>query len=228
MFGKFIVFEGVDGTGKSTALSHFTTWLKSQGESFVQTSEPGGTPFAMSLRAALKNPVFSVNRPPMAELWTVSAARCDHVQNVIKPALLAGKTVVCDRFTPSTFAYQGEHLPWETIRECNRLATEGLEPGLVIILDVSSETAEKRKKSRGGADDSFDSRPDDFWFRTRERYHRYAQENPNVRIVSAEGSPEEVSARIVSAVVERFPSLQKLPAPTPHAHTPSTSVQRHP
>jgi dTMP kinase len=137
--GVFVTFEGGDGSGKTTQAARLVRALRLKGYSVVRTYEPGGTPLGSALRELLLNARISIE--PLAELLLFSAARAQNVETVIRPALKAGTTVVCDRFVSSTIAYQGygKGLNLEQIKSMNELATRGLKPDLTILLDVDPE-----------------------------------------------------------------------------------------
>lgn len=140
--GRFIVFEGGEGSGKSTASLAVVQRLQAEGRPVLHTREPGGTPAGELVRGLLHQPLT-----PWAELFAFLAARAQLVATVIRPALDRGETVVCDRFAPSTFAYQvhARGLDPVVVRTANAAATGGLEPDLVVYLDIPPETGLARK-----------------------------------------------------------------------------------
>lgn len=146
--GRFIVFEGGEGSGKSTASAAVVLRLEAGGIDVLHTREPGGTPAGELVRGLLHQPLT-----PWAELFAFLAARAQLVETVIRPALEAGTTVVCDRFAPSTFAYQvhARGLDAVAVRTANGFATGGLEPDRVIYLDVSPEVGLARKRGEAEA-----------------------------------------------------------------------------
>lgn len=148
MTAHFIVFEGGEGSGKSTASAAIAERLREAGLSVVHTREPGGTPAGELVRALLHEKLT-----PQAELFAFLVARAQLVAEVIQPALERGDTVVCDRFAPSTFAYQvhARGLDGEEVRRANALATGGLEPDLVVYLDVDPEIGLRRKHGEAEA-----------------------------------------------------------------------------
>ncbi len=147
--GKFIVLEGCEGAGKSRQCKLLTEALVARGYDAVCTREPGGTPLAEQLRALILAPEYSPDA--LAELYMYSAARRDHLEKAVFPALDAGKIVVCDRFTFSTLAYQGygRGLDIDFVREVNAQTTSPLNIDLALFLDITPEDGFKRK---GGAD----------------------------------------------------------------------------
>jgi len=146
--GRFIVFEGGEGSGKSTAAAAVAARLEAAGQRVVLTREPGGTPAGEAIRALLHQRLS-----PWAELFAFLAARAELVSTVIRPALEDGATVICDRFAPSTFAYQvhARGLDPVVVRTANRAATGGLEPDLVVYLDLDPAAGLARKAGEGAA-----------------------------------------------------------------------------
>jgi dTMP kinase len=146
--GRFIVFEGGEGSGKSTASAAVVERLEAAGVPVLHTREPGGTPAGELVRTLLHEPLT-----PWAELFAFLVARSQLVATVIRPALEAGTTVICDRFAPSTFAYQvhARGLDAVAVRTANGLATGGLEPDRVVYLDVTPEVGLARKHGEAEA-----------------------------------------------------------------------------
>lgn len=146
--GRFIVFEGGEGSGKSTVARAVAERLQAEGRTVVLTREPGGTPAGEQIRALLHEPLS-----PWAELFAFLAARAELVERVIRPALARGEIVICDRFAPSTFAYQvhARGLDAVVVRTANRAATGGLEPDLVVYLDLDPAAGLARKQGEGAA-----------------------------------------------------------------------------
>lgn len=142
MASRFIVFEGGEGSGKSTASAAVAERLRAAGVSVVHTREPGGTRAGELVRGLLHEPLT-----PWAELFAFLVARAQLVEEVIRPALARGETVICDRFSPSTFAYQvhARGLDEHQVRTANAIATGGLEPDLVVYLDIDPEIGLRRK-----------------------------------------------------------------------------------
>lgn len=200
--GRFITFEGGEGCGKSTQVRRLAAALAERGIEAVFTREPGGTRLAELIRGLLRE---ELQDPPCdkAELLLFLAARAQLVKNVIEPALAAGKWVVSDRFSDSTFAYQGygRGLPLETLRVLNEFATSGLTPDLTLLLDVEPETAQARLRGREAATattaDRIESAGSDFHARLRAGFLEMAAVEPE-RIVKidANGSPDEVWERV--------------------------------
>ena len=194
----FIVFEGGDGSGKSTQARSLLRRLRRRGVKVLRTHEPGGTPLGQSLRRLLKS---GEAMTPVSELMLFEAARAQLVQNVIRPFLEQGGVVIADRFTSSTMAYQGygRGLDRELIDRLNREATGGLEPDLTVFLDLPVETALARKG--GGSGDNFDDAPVDFHRRIHRGYSALAAADPGGWLVlDGQRPPEELSRDIWARV----------------------------
>jgi dTMP kinase len=167
MSGRFITFEGIDGAGKSTHLEAVAQRLRARGASVVLTREPGGTPLAERVRdILLQEPADA-----LTEALLAFAARRDHVRQVIGPALAAGRTVLCDRFTDATFAYQGGGGGAATpqLVQLEQWVQEGLQPDLTIWFDLPAEMAARRRAAARTAD-RFEQRDLDFFERVRAGY----------------------------------------------------------
>ncbi len=199
--GWFITFEGGEGTGKSTQLMLVDEWLRTLGHTTVVTREPGGTPLAEAVRALLLHPELEPDG--LSEIFLLEAARRDHVEVVIRPALAEGAVVLCDRFTDSSLVYQGlvRRLGWDEVAGLNKLATGGLEPNLTLVFDMDPEAALVRaheRNSKGSACESrLDDEPAEFHRRIREGFLELAEREPDrVRVIDANGPPEKVFARV--------------------------------
>lgn len=200
MKGKFISFEGIDGSGKSTQIRLLAIELRERGFDCVETQEPGGTSLGRLLRAAFLETKEKVS--PMAELLLFSADRAQHVDLLIKPALEEGKIVLTDRFADSTLAYQcgGRRISNEIVSYLIKIATGGLKPDLTVFLDLTVEEALKRKQG----ENRMDFEDFDFYCRVREAYLEIASREPErVKVIPASGSVEEVK-KLVFDVVFRF------------------------
>ncbi|MEI7457424.1 MAG: dTMP kinase [Nitrosomonadales bacterium] len=170
---KFITFEGVDGAGKSTHLAWFAEALRQRGLDVVVTREPGGTPLGEQLREMLLNQPMSIG----TEAMLMFAARVEHVAQVIKPALLAGKWVISDRFSDASFAYQGggRGMDWDKLGQLEQWV--GLKPDLTLFFDVPVEVARERLSNNVSLD-RFEQEEGAFFERVRAGYHRRVAENP--------------------------------------------------
>jgi len=150
--GLFITFEGPDGSGKTTQIKKIEAWLQEKGKEVICTREPGGTLTAEALRYVVLNPKFSMQAE--AETLLYLAARADHVEKVIAPALKQGKVVICDRFSDSTMVYQGmtRGMDLKTVAIMNDFATKHIKPDLTFLLDGEPEKLLARRKERGTKD----------------------------------------------------------------------------
>ena len=205
MPGRFITIEGGEGAGKSTMMQRVAAWLGAHGHRVVQTREPGGTELAEKVRDILldKN---TVGLSGQAELLLVFAARAQHLAELIRPALQRGETVLCDRFTDATWAYQGggRGLPREDIATLERLVHGDLQPDLTLLLDVPVQQGLQRA-SRRGATDRFEKESVEFFGRVREVYlDRAAMAPERFALIDASGSLETVWSQVENALRERF------------------------
>lgn len=207
MRGRFVTFEGGEGCGKSTQVKRLAEHLKSKGVEVVLTREPGGTRLAELIRGLLKD---EREDPPCdrSELLLFLAARAQLVRNVIVPALDSGKWVLSDRFSDSTFAYQGygRGLPLDSLRLMNCFACEGLKPDLTLLLDVRPDVAAARMRRREAATntsaDRIELAGDGFHSRLRAGFLELAKAEPDrMKVIDANGSPDEVWAQILQNMV---------------------------
>jgi len=192
----FIVFEGGDGSGKSTQARSLLRRMHRRGVKALRTHEPGGTPLGQYLRRLLKS---GDAMTPMSELMLFEAARAQLVDTVIKPFLDQGGVVIADRFTSSTMAYQGygRGLDRELIERLNREAAGGLEPDLTVLLDLPVETALARKGKGKGNRDNFDGAPVDFHRKIRRGYTALAAADPGGWLVlDGQRPPEDLGREI--------------------------------
>ena len=205
--GRFISFEGTEGVGKTTAIEQLCNRLQVKGIDYLRTREPGGSPFAEQLRAILLDPDTTINDD--TELLLMFAARCDHLQQVILPALQRGTWVICDRFTDSTVAYQGfgrAHGDSTVRAKIAMLIEQFVEqlPGLTLWLDLPVLEGMARANKRSAAD-RFEQQATEFFTRVHQGFSVLASEQPErIQRIDAQGSAEEVSERIWQAVQEKF------------------------
>ena len=203
MKGKFITFEGADGGGKSTQVQLVATWLQQRGYEVVTTREPGGTVLAEKVRELVLDPALPLNTTSQSLLYV--AARSEHVEKVIMPALDAGKIVLCDRFSDSTLVYQGLSLGKElaeltVLQQLCSFATAGLEPDLTLVLDGRPEELAKRRELRG-VTDRYEQQGLDFQHKLRDGFLTLAKAEPErIKVLNAEGSMEEVAAAVQKAI----------------------------
>jgi dTMP kinase len=201
--GRFITFEGVEGVGKSTQIALAASHLRSRGIEPLVTREPGGTPLAEKLRALVLEPGHGAVGPT-AELLMMFAARASHVADVIRPAIAHGRTVLCDRFTDATEAYQGggRGVSGAWIRELARIAHPRLAPDLTLVFDAPAEVALARLSGRGAAQDRIEAEDAAFFERVRKAYLGIAEREPaRVHIVDAT-RPEADVAREVASLLD--------------------------
>ncbi|MTJ13229.1 dTMP kinase [Anabaena sp. UHCC 0187] len=188
MSGKFIVFEGVEGCGKTTQMQLCSQWLESLNISVVLTREPGGTELGKDLRALLLEK--SPNRPigEVTELLLYAADRAQHIEEELKPNLATGKFILCDRYIDSTIAYQGygRGLNMSIINQLNQIATGGLASDLTIWLDVDVEVGLSRKRGQAKLD-RIEQETIAFHRRVQQGYTELAASNPS-RILRIDGS----------------------------------------
>lgn len=208
MAGLFITFEGIDGCGKSTQAARLVDALRSAGLEVVSLREPGGTTISEKIRALLLDPANG-EMADECELLLYEASRAQLVRQVIEPSLARGAIVVCDRFFDSTYGYQhgGRGLDEDLINTCNALGSCGLDPDVTVIFDLAPEVALSRA-TKGGAD-RLEGEGLAFQRRIREAYQRLAErETARVRVVDADGSMDEVYARLVACLSDVLPSLR--------------------
>ncbi len=181
--GCFITFEGGEGAGKSTMIERTHQWLIDHGHVVVKTREPGGTAVAEQIRALVLSPE-TTTLCAKAELLLVFAARAQHLDELIRPALAQGATVLCDRFTDATWAYQGggRGLPGDLIAVLERAVHGDLQPDLTVLLDLPVELGLERVSSRGNAD-RIEHEPVAFFERVRQTYLARAAEAPQRFVV---------------------------------------------
>ena len=203
--GRFIVVEGTEGVGKSTNIAVVKTWLADNNIDFIATREPGGTPLAESLRELLlANRAEKVDA--IAELLMVFAARAQHLNTHILPALKAGKWVLCDRFTDATFAYQGcgRGLPTATIEQLETLVQADVRPDLTLYLDVDVKVGLERARQRGELD-RFEQEDIAFFERVRQGYlARIAVSPKRYAVIDAGQTLEQVRRDILAVLASAF------------------------
>lgn len=206
--GIFITFEGGEGCGKTTQIALLCEYFAAKGFECVITREPGGTKLAEKIRELLLDVKESVKIFPKAELLLFEAARAQHVEELIKPALSAGKVVISDRFFDSSSAYQGgaRGLGAEFVKTANLLAAGDCVPSLTILLDVSAAVGLARASLRdGGKTDRMGSESVEFYESVRAAFLKLAAENSDrFVVVGAEKSPSEIASKIQKIIAERF------------------------
>jgi dTMP kinase len=201
--GRFITFEGIDGAGKSTHIAHLHQHLRALGRDVCLTREPGGTPLGESVREwVLHQPVDRVT-----EVMLMFAARAEHLDKVIRPALQAGRLVLCDRFSDATLAYQGagRGVDMGFLRDLAARVEAGTRPALTVLFDVPP-TVSRERLAGLKAPDRFEQEQQDFFERVRQGYLDLAATEPE-RFVALDASrpPDEVGAALLNAVKARLP-----------------------
>lgn len=212
--GLFITVEGIEGCGKSTQAKLLAAHLSARGTDTILTREPGGTPIGDLVRQILLDPEHK-DMSPRGELLLYAAARAQHVDAIIRPALEEGKVVICDRYTDSTLAYQGYGLglDMEMIRTINAVATGRLFPHLTFLFDIEPESGLSRKfgttlVSRAGAD-RIEQRTLDYHRRVRSAYLSIASEHPErVRVIDAEQTIELIHEAVLRGVAQEMEVIE--------------------
>ena len=205
--GRFISFEGTEGVGKTTAIEQLCARLQARGIDYLRTREPGGSPFAERLREILLDPNTAINDD--TELLLMFAARCDHMQQVILPALQRGTWVICDRFTDSTVAYQGfGRADGDAIvrAKIDMLIEQFVVqlPELTLWLDLPVLEGMTRANKRSAAD-RFEQQATEFFTRVHQGFSVLASEQPErIQRIDASGRANEVSARIWQTIEEKL------------------------
>jgi len=199
--GRFITLEGVDGAGKSSHVATIRGILEAHGIDAVITREPGGTELGEQLRALLLREKMGLR----AETLLIFAARAEHIERVIAPALEAGVYVVSDRFTDATYAYQGgaRGLDRERIQRLESWVQEGLQPDLTLLFDVPVEIAVARRQQASLALDRFEQEDRRFFEKVRQAYLQRVRESPHrIRVIDAAGTPDEVKSAVERTVMD--------------------------
>jgi len=208
--GRFITFEGPEGSGKSTQIRLLGARLRSAGREVLETQEPGGTPIGVQIRHVLLD---SKNRElcPTDELRLMSAMRAQNVDEFILPALSAGRTVLSDRFTDSTLVYQGvgRGLGADLVYELDRIACRGLVPDLTLLIDIDAETGLTRAHHRSARSEDYETRSEtriedqdvSFHRRVRDAYRQLAaDESARVKLIDGSQTREAVAEQVWQAV----------------------------
>ncbi|HUB86117.1 MAG TPA: dTMP kinase [Rhizomicrobium sp.] len=206
MTPRFITLEGGEGTGKSTQAKRLSKKLREHGIESIVTREPGGSPGAEQIRD-----LFVHGEPgrwsALTETLLVFAARVDHIERTIKPALEAGRWVICDRFTDSTYAYQGvgRGADRETIRRIESVSIGDFKPNLTLVLDLPVETGLQRARKRSNDENRFEGFDTAFHERLRQAFIDIARRNGDrCMLLDASGSEDEVAEAIWNSVTRKF------------------------
>jgi dTMP kinase len=219
--GKFITFEGLDGTGKSTQMRKLAAVLREAGYKVIETREPGGTPTAEKIRKVVLDSGTQC-LAPMAEMALMFAARAQHIAEIIEPGLAAGAIVLCDRFTDSTEAYQGNgrKLGTQAVRELHRVICGDLQPELTILMDSDPHASVSRARRRNRQISKSSTRPHDenrfeqetraFFSRVHDGYMAIAKREPSrVIVLDARGTPVQTHEKILEVVGRELGLLQE-------------------
>lgn len=204
---RFITIEGGDGAGKSTFIPFIKDYLEGKGQDVLLTREPGGTPLGEKLRDLL----LSHRMDTMAETLLMFAARAQHVDDIIIPALKEGKWVICDRFTDSTMAYQSsaKGLPERVIKTLQDLVQDDLKPGITFVFDVPLEVSKARLLKTGKIPDKFESEDDDFKERVNIGYKNIVKKNPSrCKLIDSSRSTNETKEQVMILLDEFFNSFK--------------------
>ena len=204
--GRFVVLEGVEGAGKSTQVRMLGAWLESCGIPFTLAREPGGTEVGEAIRHVVQDlPQLSV--PPETELLLYLAARAAFVKEVVLPVLERGELLIADRFSLSTYAYQGygRGLDLEEVRRMDRFASGGLAPDLYVLLDLPVEEGRDRQKAAGKKEDRLESSGKGFLEVVGRGYRELVGSEESVRLVDARGTPLEVQTRVREVLRRELP-----------------------
>lgn len=207
MPGLFVTLEGGEGSGKSTQVTRLVARLEAGGLDPLVTREPGGTPLAERIRELLLDPALSPG--PLTEALLMEASRAELVSTVIRPALAAGRIVLCDRYGDSTLAYQGagRGLDAGMLAGWNAAATGGLVPDVTLLFDVTPELGLKRRTDAHGTANRLDLESEAFHRRVRERYLELARSEPGRWVVlDAAQSPEVLEAQVWATISARLPA----------------------
>lgn len=201
----FIVFEGIEGSGKSTQARMLADWLGARGRDAILTREPGGTQIGEEIRRALLHGGDDV--PARTELLLMLAARAAFVDAVVRPALERGAVVVADRYELSSVAYQGygRGVALDELRRVNHFATGGLKPDLTLVLEVDLAEGASRREAAGRTADRIERAGDAFHRSVAEAYRLLAREEPGVVAVDGTGEAERVHGAVLEVLAARFP-----------------------
>lgn len=200
---RFITIEGGEGAGKSTFIPFIKNYLESKGETVILTKEPSGTP----LGEKLKDLLLTHKMDTMAETLLMFAARAQHIDDIIGPALKEGKWVICDRFTDSTMAYQSsaKGLPESVIKSLTDLVQDDLKPGISFVFDVPLEVGKARLMRKGKIPDKFESENDDFKERVNIGYKNIVKKNPGrCKLIDSSRTIEDTKEQVLILLEEFY------------------------
>ena len=208
--GLFISFEGSEGCGKSTQIARLATRIRDSGREVITMREPGGTPIGEQIRNLLQYDEAGKAMTPEAEILLFAASRAQLVREVIRPALLRGAVVLCDRFLDSTTVYQGvaRALAQEEVQAINGFAVGETLPDLTILLDLDAAEGRRRAAGRKGPKDRMEQEDEGFYESVRQGYLDLARAHPGrIAVIAAVGGEGEVEASITTVLKERCHGL---------------------
>ncbi|GMR13908.1 MAG: dTMP kinase [Gemmatimonadota bacterium] len=204
--GRLVALEGVEGAGKTTQADLLTEWLVDLGVRFTAAREPGGTEVGEAIREIVQDrPDLAV--PAETELLLYLGSRAAFVREIVRPALDRGELVVADRYSMSTFAYQGygRGLDLESVRRLDSFATGGLTPDVYLIFDLAAEDGLARQRHGDAGGDRIEREGDAFLKTVREGYLELAQTEPGAHLIDASGDAEAVHRRVREVLIEALP-----------------------
>lgn len=204
--GRFLVLEGVEGAGKTTQVRLLAEWLESCGVSFTLAREPGGTEAGEAIRNVVQERI-ELSVPPTTELLLYLAARSAFVSEIALPALDRGELLIADRFSMSTYAYQGygRGLDLGEIRKLDRFATGGLVPDLYVVLDLPVEEGRARQRAEGKEEDRLEASGETFLRAVHRGYQELVESDIRAELVDALGTPDEVHQRVRRILQRELP-----------------------
>ena len=205
--GPFLALEGVEGSGKTTQARLLARWLESRGVSFRLEREPGGTDVGEAIRHVVQDrPELSV--PPETELLLYLAARAAFVREIVAPALERGELFIADRFSLSTYAYQGygRGLALDEVRRLDRFATGGLVPDLYLVFDVPVEVGRARQRAAGKQDDRLEAAGSEFLEAVRQGYRELSERDERACLIDACGTADQVHALVRATLRAKMPA----------------------
>lgn len=207
---RFITFEGMEGSGKTTQIQMLSNYFEDLGIDHLLTREPGGTPIGDQIRRLVLDPKNAA-MTPICELLLYAAARAQHIEQVIQPAVDAGRLVLCDRYKDATFAYQGygRGLPLDLIDALHDLKTLALRPDLTLLFDLETDKALARARDRDGSGQDqtrFEQEDLEFHERVRSGYLEMAKQEPaRIEVLDARGTVEEIHLRVIQTIARYLP-----------------------
>lgn len=208
MKGRFISFEGIEGTGKTTQARLLADYLSDRGFAVVVTEEPGGTPIGLRIREVLLK-IEHTEMQGVTELLLYNADRCQHIHELILPSLLDGLILITDRFSDSTLAYQGfgRAIDTNTISTLDRIATGGLKPDLTLLLDIDASAGLRRNRGANKVD-RLEREDLAFHEKVRAGFLELARREPGrIKVIDASGGIEEIRTNVTEAVRSHFHDL---------------------